>query len=791
MKEIFSNKDTFKGAFIAALDHLFNKNIENASLYERYATLAHLLDKKLAEDYNKTTNYVKENNLKKTIYFSMEFLIGRLITSNLMNSGYAPIVQAAFNDFGYDLNEIEQVEADAGLGNGGLGRLAACFLDSAASVALPLYGNSLRYEKGFFVQKIENNKQVEYPDNWLNNPFIWEERKDAEAVYIPFYGYVEYTVLKNPVWVKAVPYDVKVVGANNEVVTHLRLWKAEPTSLHYNHDEWYLNMVSKINESLYPDDSKEAGKYLRLQQQYLFSAAGIKSAINEHKALGRSVKDLAKYYTFQINDTHPTLIIPELMRILMDEEHLGYDEAWQIVNETCAYTNHTILAEALEKWNVDIFRNLLPRIYEIVEEMNRRFVRMLQEKSYAENKINEMKLIGNNSVRMANICIYGSYSVNGVAALHTEILKNIELNDFYQLYPNKFNNKTNGITHRRWLLHINPELVKIIDKLIGTEWQKDLSLVKALENYATDTKVQKQIKSMKLAKKRALIQKIKEDTGVELNEKAIFDIQIKRLHEYKRQLLNVLNIIYVYLRLKSDKNFKKNFHAQNFIFGAKAAPSYVMAKDIIELINKVSHIINNDPETNDLLKVVFVSNYNVSYAEFLFPAADISEQISTASKEASGTGNMKFMLNGAVTVGTLDGANVEIAELAGMNNEIIFGLTAEEVTNIYKANNYNPRAIYEQDQRLQDVFAFIRTLGDNEHYFDNVLNNLLNKDYFLVLADFASYVEAQEKANKLYQDEQTWYKMSIMNIANAGFFSSDRTISQYNADIWHLKEIKF
>lgn len=791
MKDVFTNKDTFKGAYISTLAYLFNKKIEDATLYERYATLAQILDKKLAEDYEKTTKYVESNNLKKTIYFSMEFLIGRLITSNLMNSGYAPIVKAAFKDFGYDLNEIEEVEADAGLGNGGLGRLAACFLDSAASISLPLYGNSLRYEKGFFIQKIENDKQVEYPDNWLDNQFIWEERKENESIDIPFYGFVEHTVLKNPVWVKAVPYDVKVVGANNEVVTHLRLWKTEASNLHHNHDEWYLNMVAKINESLYPDDSTEAGKYLRLQQQYLFSAAGIKSAINEHKRLGRDIKDLAKFYTFQINDTHPTLIIPELMRILMDEEGLGYDEAWQIVNDSCAYTNHTILAEALEKWNVGIFRNLLPRIFEIVEEMDRRFVSILVQKGYESNKVNEMKLINDNNVRMANICIFGAFSVNGVAALHTDILKNIELNDFYQLYPEKFNNKTNGITHRRWLLHINPELVEIIDNLLGKDWQKDLSLIKGLEKFAEDKKIQKQIKNMKIAKKRALISKIKADTGVELNENAIFDVQIKRLHEYKRQLLNVLNIIYTYLRLKSDKNFKKNFHPQNFIFGAKAAPSYYMAKDIIELINKVSHVVNNDPETSELLKVVFVSNYNVTYAEYLFPAADISEQISTASKEASGTGNMKFMLNGAVTVGTLDGANVEIAQEAGADNEIIFGLTAEEVTNIYKANNYNPKAIYENDQRLQEVFAFIKTLGDNASHFDNVLNNLLNKDYFLVLADFASYVEAQEKANKLYQDEQTWWKMSIMNIANAGFFSSDRTISQYNEDIWHLKEIKF
>ena len=791
MNHIFANKETFKGAYVLALAHLFNKTVEEATLYERYAALAEILDEHLKLDYIKTTNYVEKNNLKKTIYFSMEFLMGRLITSNLMNAGYANVVREAFNDWGFDLNEIEQAESDAGLGNGGLGRLAACFLDSAASLALPLYGNSLRYQNGFFIQKIENDKQVEYPDNWLEKPFIWEEKKEDEAVEIPYFGYVQNIRLIDPVWVRAVPYDVKVVGAQNGVVTHLRLWSTEPSKKYLYHDQNYLEMVRKISDSLYPDDSTEEGKILRLQQQYLFSAAGIKSAINEHKRLGRDIRTLADFYTFQINDTHPTLIIPELMRVLMDEEGLGYDEAWSIVTKSCAYTNHTILAEALEKWNIKIFTRLLPRIFEIIVEMNRRFKIELSEKGYSEEKQYRMQLVGMNNVCMANICIYGAFSVNGVAALHTEILKNIELNDFYQLYPNKFNNKTNGITHRRWMLHINPELASIVDSLLGTEWQKDLSLIKGLEKYASDVKVQAQIKDMKLTKKRVLIKRIYEDTGVMLDENAIFDIQIKRLHEYKRQLLNVLHIIYLYLRLKKDPAFKKNFHAQNFIFGAKAAPSYIMAKGIIELINAISHVINNDEETKDLLKVVFVENYNVTYGEFLFPAADLSEQISTASKEASGTGNMKFMLNGAVTIGTMDGANVEIVEQAGAENEVIFGLSAAEVTTIYKEKNYKPREVFEKDARLKEVFEFIRSLNSNPTHFDFILHNLLNSDYFLVLADFASYVEAQEKANKLYRDSKTWWKMSIMNIANAGFFTSDRTIAQYNEDIWHLTSIKF
>ncbi len=791
MENVFLNKDVFKGAYILMLKNLFNKKVEDASVYERYAALAALLDKQLETDYEATTAYVEKNNLKKTIYFSMEFLMGRLITSNLMNAGYTEVVRAAFSDFGIDLNEVELAETDAGLGNGGLGRLAACFLDSAASLSLPLYGNSLRYKKGFFIQRFENDQQKEYPDPWLDKPFYWETRLEEESIDIPYFGYVKDTKLIDPVWVKAVPYDVKVVGDGNGVVTSLRLWATEKSDRHKYHDDEYLNMVYKITESLYPDDSTEAGKTLRLQQQYLFSAAGIKSAILEHKRLGRDLRDLHKYYVFQVNDTHPTLIIPELMRILMDEEHLGYDESWDIVTKTVAYTNHTILSEALEKWNKKIFRNLLPRIYEIIQEMNRRFNIVLEESSVPQDKRYQMQLIGTNNVRMANICIYGAFSVNGVAALHTEILKHIELNDFYKLYPKKFNNKTNGITHRRWLLHINRELTEILDDVLGSkDWQRDLPQIEGLAKFKDDKKVQGRIKDMKLAKKRALIEKIKEDTGILLDENAIFDIQIKRLHEYKRQLLNILNIIHTYLRLKSDAQFKKNFYPQNFIFGAKAAPSYVMAKGIIELINKASHVINNDPETNKLLKVVFVENYNVTYAEYLFPAADLSEQISTASKEASGTGNMKFMLNGAVTIGTMDGANVEIVKEAGKENNIIFGLSADEVNEIYRTNGYKPREIYDNDERLQKVFEFIRNLTTNPTHFDFILQNLLTSDYFLVLKDFDSYVEAQEKANKLYQDQNTWWKMVIMNIAHAGFFTSDRTIEQYNKDIWKLKPIK-
>lgn len=785
----FKTKDIFKNAFENRLKDMFNKSVSEVNQYEQYSALATLLDEEFVKDYNETNKKVVSNNLKKTIYFSMEFLMGRLITSNLMNSGYASVVKEAFDDYGFDLNEIEHVESDAGLGNGGLGRLAACFLDSSASLGLPLYGNSLRYKKGFFTQDIVDDKQVEYPDNWLDTPFYWEERRDDLAVDIPFYGYVKHTKLIDPVWVKAVPYDIKVIGADNNVVTHLRTWSTSKSDKQHYLDEDYYKMVNGIDRSLYPDDSKEEGKYLRLQQQYLFSSAGVISAFNEHEALGRDLKDFHKYYTFQINDTHPTLVIPEMMRILMDNEGLSWDDAWHITTNTVAYTNHTILQEALEKWDKTILRSLLPRIYEILVEMNKRFITLLDNSGVEVSNKYLMHLIGDTKVRMANISIYGSFSVNGVAALHTEILKQYELNDFYRLFPEKFNNKTNGITHRRWLLHINHQLTDVLDKYIGTSYKKDLRDLKKLEEFIKDDNLKKLIYEMKLAKKKELVKVIEEREGIQLDENSIFDIQIKRLHEYKRQLLNILHVIYLYLRLKKDAEFKKNFHPQTFIFGAKAAPSYVMAKGIIELINKASKVINNDKDTNHLIKSLFVTNYNVTYAEYLFPAADLSEQISTASKEASGTGNMKFMVNGALTIGTLDGANVEIVEHAGIENAFIFGLKADEVNEIYKYNNYKPRLIYENDQRLKDVFEFIKTLDSNPYHFDFILHNLLTSDYFLVLKDFDAYVKAQELANKTYKDFNKWFEMVIMNIANSGFFSSDRTILDYNKDIWHLEKI--
>lgn len=788
----FKNKETFKKTFLQSLKTYFNKDLDQTNAYERYYVLASLLDESLKEDYEKTTNHIVENNLKKAIYFSMEFLMGRLITSNLFNSGHYDLVNEVFKELDIDINEIEHMESDAGLGNGGLGRLSACFLDSAASTNLPLYGNSLRYEHGFFTQDIIDYKQVEKADNWLENPFIWEERIEEDAIDIPMFGYVEHTKLINPQWIKAVPYDVKVVGDTNNVVTKLRIWKTEPSDRQLVRSDYYMNFVNNITNVLYPDDSTDVGKTLRLMQSYVFSAAGVKDIIREHKALNRDIRTLPDYYVFQINDTHPTFVIPELMRILMDEENIGYDEAWEITKNLVAFTNHTILAEAFEKWNINVFRNLLPRIYEILQEMNRRFIIELERDGrFNPEQIYLMKLIGQNNVRMAHICIYGSFSVNGVAALHTEILKNIELKNFYDLYPKKFNNKTNGITHRRWLIHTNRELTSLLDKYISGNWRQDLSLFKTLEKELNNKTFQKELFEVKQAKKLELALRIQRLEGVELDPNSIFSIQIKRLHEYKRQLLNIMHVIYIYERLKEDEEFRKNYVPHSFIFGAKAAPSYHMAKMIIEIINRTQEVINNDEETNSLLKVVFVKNYNVTYAENLMPAADLSEQISTASKEASGTGNMKFMMNGAITIGTMDGANVEIVENAGKENAFIFGLSAEEVTNIYKHNNYRPREIFDSDVRLQKIFHFIRNLHSNFHHFDFVLNNLLNSDYFMVLKDFDAYIKAHELANETYKDQEKWLKMSIYNIANSYFFTSDRTINDYNNDIWKLEKIKF
>jgi len=799
----FKDVETFKKAFVSNVENNYAVDFESSTPYQQFVVLGEMLRFYIAKDWHNTNRLIKESKSRRVYYFSMEFLMGRMITNNLMNAGVYDIVKKAFDELGLDLNEVEHQEADAGLGNGGLGRLAACFMDSVASLALPVSGNCIRYRYGFFEQGIKHGYQVEHPDRWLKDVNVWEIRKDDAAVEIPFYGYIDMSTEngqlkvkhKNAEYVKAVPYDMPIIGDNNHIVTTLRLWSAEPADVYPENDAFqYHRNLREISSMLYPNDDTDEGKILRLKQQYFFVSAGVISAIRYHKKHFGTLRNLDKKVVFHINDTHPALIVPELMRILVDEEHFEWDQAWKITKNCCAYTNHTILSEALEKWPIHIFKTLLPRIYTITEEINRRLLVEFEEKfGPNSSEAYQMAIIKDNRVHMANMAIHGSFSVNGVAALHTEILKNIEMKVFNDYYPGKFNNKTNGITHRRWCLHINPELVKILSK-ICPDWVKDPEneLVKLLP-YADDKKIQKEFKAMKDARKRDLANKIFKSQGISLDTNSIFDVQVKRLHEYKRQLLNALHIMYVYNRLKSDPEFKANYHPHSFIFGAKSAPGYVFAKKIIKLINTIADKVNNDDEVNNLLKVVFVVNYNVTYAETIIPAANVSEQISTASKEASGTSNMKFMMNGAVTLGTLDGANVEIKDLVGDDNIVIFGMNAKEVTDLYAKGGYNPMEYYHNDPRIKEVIdqltnGFFERVDQNE--FVDIRNNLIYSDNYFILKDFDSYVKAQEEINELYKDQAKWLHMSIVNTAKSGFFTTDRTMKQYNEDIWHVEPLK-
>ncbi|MCM1130918.1 MAG: glycogen/starch/alpha-glucan phosphorylase [Anaeroplasma bactoclasticum] len=797
----FKDVKTFKQAFIQNVENKYAVNFSDSTSYQQYVVLGEMLRLYIAKDWHATIEKTKNIKARQVYYFSMEFLMGRMITNNLMNAGVYPIVKKAFDELGLDLNEVEHQETDAGLGNGGLGRLAACFMDSVASLGLPVHGNCIRYRYGFFEQGIRNGYQVEHPDRWLKDVNVWEIRKDDESVEIPFYGYIEINsengklVVKhrNAEYVKAVPYDVPIIGDGNHIVNTLRLWSAEPASVYPDDAFEYHKKLREISSMLYPNDDTEEGKLLRLKQQYFFVSAGVKSAIRRHKSIFRSCKNLDKKLCFHINDTHPALIVPELMRILVDEEGIEWDEAWKITKNCCAYTNHTILAEALEKWPVHLFKKLLPRIFTITEEINRRLLIEIAQK-YGESapQIYQMAIVKDNTVHMANMAIAGSFSVNGVAALHTDILKNIEMKVFNDYYPGKFNNKTNGITHRRWCLHINPELVDILNEYCGKDWVKNPDLLEKLLPYADDEKLQAKFIKMKRARKEALANMIYKSQGVSLDTNSIFDVQVKRLHEYKRQLMNALHVMYIYNRLKKDVEFRKNYHPHSFIFGAKSAPGYVFAKKIIKLINTIADKVNNDYETNSYLKVVFVVNYNVTYAETIMPAANVSEQISTASKEASGTGNMKFMMNGAITCGTLDGANVEIGDLVGKENIVIFGMNAKEVTDLYAQGNYNPMEIYENNPVLHEVVdqltnGFFDNVSPDE--FMDIRNNLLYRDPYLTLKDFDSYIVAQEKINELYKDTKKWVHMSIVNVAKSGFFTTDRTMRQYNQDIWKIDPI--
>lgn len=799
----FKDVKTFKKAFVSNVENKYAIDFSESTSYQQFVVLGEMLRMYIASDWNKTNNYLRNNKVRQVYYFSMEFLMGRMITNNLMNAGVYDLVKKAFDELGLDLNDVEHQESDAGLGNGGLGRLAACFMDSVASLGLPVHGNCIRYRYGFFEQGIKNGYQVEHPDRWLKDVNVWEIRKDADAVEVPFYGYIEMNTEngklkikhRNAEYVKAVPYDVPLIGYNNHIVNTLRLWSAEPARIYPDNAFEYHRKLREISSYLYPDDNTYDGKMLRLKQQYFFVAAGVNSAVRRHKKQYGTLLNLDKKVCFHINDTHPTLIIPELMRILVDEEHIEWEKAWSIVKNCCAYTNHTILAEALEKWPVDLFKTLLPRIYMICEEINRRLLIEIAQK-YGDNSYEayQMAIIKDNQIHMAALCIAGSFSVNGVAKLHTEILKNIEMKVYNDYYPGKFNNKTNGITHRRWLVQSNPELVKIIDKYCDEGWITDTAKLEKLLEYADDPKVQREFAEMKLARKRALADKIYNTQGVSLDVDSIFDIQVKRLHEYKRQLMNALHIMYLYNRLKRDAEFKKNFYPTSFIFGAKAASGYAFAKAVIKLINTIADKVNNDTETNQHLKVVFVVNYNVTYAETIMPACNVSEQISTASKEASGTGNMKFMMNGAVTLGTLDGANVEIRELVGDDNIVIFGMNSDEVNALYANKSYNPYQYYEQDDRIREVLdqltnGFFEKVNHDE--FKIIRDNLLYQDNYFVLKDFDAYVKAHEKVNALYKDQSKWLHMSIVNTAKSGFFTTDRTMEEYNRDIWHLEKIDF
>ncbi len=796
----FQSVSIFTKRFKERMRSTYLTEVSASSVRQRYHILGQLLKESIADDWIHTETLRKTNEGKEVHYFSMEFLMGRLITNNLINHGVRDVAEAAFQSMGLDLNEVENYEPDPGLGNGGLGRLAACYLDSMASQNILGYGHCIRYRYGLFRQAIKNGYQEERPDNWLSDGYVWEIRKEEESIDVPFFGHVEYDGKMRYIpaeTIRAVPYDVPIVGADNGFITSLRLWNAEPSKKYPKNKSAfeYEFELQKITGFLYPDDTTEEGKRLRLMQQYFFTAAGVQSICRQQKVKYGTLKTLKDHVVFHINDTHPTLIIPELMRILLDNENMEWDEAWDIVQHTTAYTNHTIMAEALEKWPVYLMQPMLPRIYQIIEEINRRFFSGLVDLySYDQiDLINRLSIIHNGVIRMAHLCIVGCYSVNGVAKLHTDILKNIEMNDFYKLYPEKFNNVTNGITHRRWLLHSNKELTSLLDETLGDEWHHHPEKLDQFYEFRNDATVQSKVAAMKRAKKVALANRIKTEQGIELNPDSIFDIQVKRLHEYKRQLMNALHIMSVYNRLKSDATFKANYVPHTFIFGAKAAGAYYFAKKVIKLLNTIGEKVNNDPDTSDLLKVVFVENYNVSYAEMIMPAADVSEQISTASKEASGTGNMKFMMNGALTVGTEDGANVEIHELVGDDHIFIFGLNADEVNEYYRNRNYRPYDFYQQNPYLKQAMdqlinGFFSQVDPNE--FREIYDRLMGEDTYFVLRDFEAYFTAHNAINEAYKHPSKWWESSIVNISKSGIFSSDRSIRDYADTIWHIQPLQ-
>ncbi|MCY6483870.1 glycogen/starch/alpha-glucan phosphorylase [Clostridium aestuarii] len=800
------DKEIFKKDFKRKLITMFSEEIGEASSLHKYLALGGVVKEYMSEKWMKTNKQYTEGNNKQIYYFSLEFLIGKLLESNLINMGIRDICDEALKEMNIDLIDLENIEKDAGLGNGGLGRLAACFLDSMASLGIPGHGCGIRYKFGLFEQQIVDGYQIEVPDNWLKHQNIWETRKEDKAVIVKFGGnsYISEDNGKLSVVhqdyepILAVPYDIPIVGYNKNNVNTLRLWSAETVDKdlnleYFNSGEYlkaveYKYSVESISQVLYPDNSNKNGKILRLKQQYFFVSAGLQSIIKRYKKMNVSLERLHEYIAVQINDTHPAVAVAELMRILIDEEGMNWDIAWNVTTNTMAYTNHTILAEALEKWPVDMFKKLLPRIYMIVEEIDRRFCSELMSKYHGDwNRINQMSIIHDGNIRMAHLAIVGSHSVNGVAKLHTEILKNQELSNFNNFYPKKINNKTNGITHRRWLIKSNKNLSGLITETIGESWIEEPIKLKELEKYSKDTVFQEKIAQVKENNKINFSNYIKQNYNIDIDPHSIFDVQVKRLHAYKRQILNVMNIMDTYNRLRENPNM--DITPRTFFFGAKAFPGYHFAKQTIKLINSVASKINNDSTINGKLKVVFLENYGVSIAEKIIPCANVSEQISTASKEASGTGNMKFMMNGAITVATLDGANVEILESVGEDNIVKFGLNAEEVINYYKQGGYISTEIFNNDPRVNRILTqftdgFLNVAKDefNDIYHDLIYNN----DEYFVLKDFDSYVNAQNKIEQLYRNHSRWQEMCIVNIANSGIFSSDNTIRQYADNIWNV-----
>lgn len=809
------DKETFKNSVIYNAKNLFRKTIDELTPAQAYQAVAFAVKDVIIDEWIATQKELVKQDAKKLYYLSMEFLMGRALGNNIISICAQKEIKEVLDELGFDLNMIEDQERDPALGNGGLGRLAACFLDSLATLGYPAYGCGIRYRYGMFKQKIENGFQIEVPDEWLKDGYPFEVRRSEYATEVKFGGYVEtqwdgqrnHFVHKGYQSVMAVPYDMPVVGYGNNVVNTLRIWDAQPVNSFnlsefdkgdYNRAVEQENLAKNLVEVLYPNDNHYAGKELRLKQQYFFISASVQLAIRKFKETHSDIHELPDKVVFQMNDTHPTVAVPELMRILMDEEGLGWEEAWDITTKTCAYTNHTIMAEALEKWPIELFSRLLPRIYQIVEEINRRFIEEIQKKYPGDGaKVNRMAIIHNGQVRMAYMAIVGSFSVNGVARLHTEILKKQELKDFYEMMPEKFNNKTNGITQRRFLLHGDPLLANWVTDKIGNDWITNLPHIEKLAVYADDKKCQQEFMNIKYQNKVRLAQYIKENNGVEVDPRSIFDVQVKRLHEYKRQLMNILHVMYLYNQLKDNPNM--DMVPRTFIFGAKAAAGYKRAKLTIKLINAVADVINNDKSINGKIKVVFIEDYRVSNAEIIFAAADVSEQISTASKEASGTGNMKFMLNGALTLGTMDGANVEIVEEVGKENAFIFGMSSDEVINYEKNGGYNPMDIFNSDQDIRRVLMQLINgyyAPHDTELFRDIYDSLLNTkssdraDTYFILKDFRSYAKAHESIDKAYRDEAWWAKAAILNIAHSGKFTSDRTIEEYVKDIWHLDKIK-